>query len=128
MADGTRPPGHTDVNVHVVRVQDVTIRANNVVELRAFYASIGLREVLVRDDLVVFAAGDSELVIHATADRPDEAVGFGLLVADIEPIERRLRHARVAYEGPMPLRPGKRGVRFRDPNGNVVEFLRPASE
>ena len=53
------------------RIRDATIRANNVAELRAFYNRIGFGELLARgDDFVVFAAGNSELVIHRVADQP----------------------------------------------------------
>ncbi len=108
------------------RIQDVTIRASNIDELRAFYKRIGFREVLIRgDDFVVLAAGKSELVIHAAAQQPMAAVGLAFLVDDAAAIGERLREANIPFEGPMPLRPGKIGVKLTDPNGNILEFLQP---
>jgi catechol-2,3-dioxygenase len=112
------------VEIGIERVQDVTLRAKNVGELRTFYRTIGLREVLVRgDDFVVFAAGNSEIVIHVATEQPMAATGVGFLVDDTAAIGERLRAANISYEGPMPLRPGKVGIRLADPNGNILEFF-----
>jgi catechol 2,3-dioxygenase-like lactoylglutathione lyase family enzyme len=111
----------------LVRVQDVTIRANNIAELRAFYTNVGFREVLVRGaDFAVFSAGDSELVVSSVDDRPIATVGIGFQVEDLDVIRDRLSRGGIAYEGPMQLRPGKVGIRLADPNGNVVEFFHDA--
>ncbi len=108
------------------RIRDATIRASNVAELRLFYNRIGFTEVLVRsDEIVVFAAGQSELVIYRVAEQPRAAVGLGFQVDDAAPMAERLRNAAIPFDGPMQLRPGMIGVRFTDPNGNVLAFLQP---
>jgi catechol-2,3-dioxygenase len=109
------------------RIRDATIRASNVAELRLFYNRVGFTEVLARsDEMVVFAAGQSELVIYRVAEQPRAAVGLGFQVDDAAPIAERLRNAAIPFDGPMQLRPGMIGIRFTDPNGNVVEFFQPA--
>ena len=109
------------------RIRDATIRANNVAELRAFYNRIGFGELLARgDDFVVFAAGNSELVIHRVADQPKAAIGLAFQVDDTAPIAERLRRAAIPFEGPKQSRPGMIGIQLTDPNGNFVEFVQPA--
>ncbi|HTK97176.1 MAG TPA: VOC family protein [Pseudomonadales bacterium] len=110
------------------RIRDATIRASNVAELRMFYNRVGFAEVLARgDEIVVFAAGQSELVIYRVADQPKAAVGLGFEVDDAAPIAERLCNAAIPFDGPMQLRPGMVGIRFTDPNGNVLEFFQPSA-
>jgi extradiol dioxygenase family protein len=83
--------------------------------------------VLARGDEIVFAAGQSELVIYRVADQPKAAVGLGFEVDDAAPIAERLCNAAIPFDGPMQLRPGMVGIRFTDPNGNVLEFFQPSA-
>ena len=105
-------------------LNDVTIVASNVAELRDFYLSLGLPLVLeLPEGLVVFDVGGADLAIHAGPDRPIGVMGIGIAVDDLEPFQQRLRESGVPFEGPKPLRPGRIGLHLNDPNGNVVELL-----
>jgi catechol 2,3-dioxygenase-like lactoylglutathione lyase family enzyme len=103
---------------------DVTIVAQNVAELRRFYAGLGFRQILDHgDELAVFLVGVNELAIHTSAAQPMNAIVLSVLVDDLEPVQRRAAELGIAIEAPMPMRPGLIGVALLDPNGNKLEFL-----
>jgi catechol 2,3-dioxygenase-like lactoylglutathione lyase family enzyme len=107
---------------------DLTIVARNVAELRRFYASLGFRQVVDRgDELAVFLVGANELAIHTSSAQPMSAVVLSILVDDLEPVQRQAAELGIPIDPPAPLRPGLIGVALLDPNGNKLEFLRPAA-
>ena len=107
---------------------DITILAQNVAELRRFYAGLGFRQVVDRgDELAVFLVGEHELAIHTSATQPSNAIVLSILVTDLQPIQRRASELGLRLDAPAPLRPGLIGVAIRDPNGNKLEFLRAVS-
>jgi catechol 2,3-dioxygenase-like lactoylglutathione lyase family enzyme len=106
---------------------DVTIVAQNVAELRRFYAGLGFRQVVDHgDELAVFLVGANELAIHTSATQPLNALVLSVLVDDLEQIQRKAAELGKELDPPAPLRPGLIGVALRDPNGNRLEFLCPA--
>lgn len=108
---------------------DVTIVASNVAELRAFYAELGFTQVLDHgDQLAVFLVGSNELAIHTSTTKPTNAIVLSVLVNDLEPVQRRATQLGLAFEDPKPMRPGLVGIALFDPNGNKLEFLRPAAQ
>lgn len=113
--------------MQIQRIHDVTLLADNLAELRAFYSALGFQEVFVQgEQLVVFAAGDNELALHFARERPKNAVTLSFRVRSAEAAVRHFKAAGIAYDGPRPLRPGLAGVSVKDPNGNVLEFLSPS--
>jgi catechol 2,3-dioxygenase-like lactoylglutathione lyase family enzyme len=103
---------------------DVTILANNVAELRAFYASLGFTQTVeLGDDLAVFLVGGSELAIHKAESRPLRALAISFTMDAIGPLQQHLNERAIAFEGPAPRRPGLVGIALHDPNGNKLEFL-----
>jgi len=73
--------------------------------------------------MAVFAVGSNEFVIHTAADRPAAAVGMSIRVSHTGSYEERLKELGIEFEGPKLLRPGLRGISFKDPNGNTVELV-----
>jgi catechol 2,3-dioxygenase-like lactoylglutathione lyase family enzyme len=107
-------------------IHDVTIVAQNVAELRQFYAALGFPQVVDRpNELAVFLIGSNELAIHTAPTRPTQALVLSLLVTDLEPIERTALELGLPITGPATMRPGLLGVALHDPNGNKLEFLTP---
>jgi len=105
---------------------DLTIVASNVAELRSFYGRLGFRQVVDQGgNLAVFLVGSNELAIHASGERPAEALVISILVTDLEVIARAFTELALSFEGPARLRPGFVGIRVRDPNGNKIEFVEP---
>jgi catechol 2,3-dioxygenase-like lactoylglutathione lyase family enzyme len=108
---------------------DVTIVASNVAELRGFYAGLGFTQVVDDGDrLAVFLVGANELAIHTSGTKPTNAVVLSLLVSDLEPVQRQATQLGLAFNPPAPMRPGLLGIALFDPNGNKLEFLRPAAQ
>lgn len=110
--------------MRILGIHDVTLMADNVVELRSFYEQLGLELVGNKgDEMAIFSLGAQEFVIHKGSSAPREAVVISFKVANVSAYEEHLRSVGVEYEGPKPLRPGFRGIRLRDPNANDVELL-----
>lgn len=116
------------IGSQVQRIHDVTLLASNVHELGAFYERLGLTHLFSQgDDLAVFQLGKNELAIHRTPHKPSEALVLSMVVSSLSAVESHLKELGLHYDGPTPLRPGLLGISVRDPNGNKLEFLAPAS-
>jgi catechol 2,3-dioxygenase-like lactoylglutathione lyase family enzyme len=102
---------------------DVTIYAANIDAMKAFYGSLGLRQIFDKGDLVVYALGAQELAIHVAEHTPLAAVTLSILVDDLVSALVHLKNASVAFDGPKLVQAGLRGVVLTDPNGNRVNVL-----
>ncbi len=130
---------------HITRINHVGLRVSNLETARCFYEKLGFEFVAgplgpepvaimehpsgVNINFILNASEGEQLNI--LMDVPEKHTGYthmALEVTDLDAVQRQL--AELSYpitEGPITTADGAVFVFIRDPDGNVIEFHKPAS-
>jgi dynactin complex subunit len=86
-----------------------------------FQLLLGLKPKLAQDGLTVFDAGAEGLDFNVSNHVPAGVVAISFLTDDLAEVEKRLKEAAVAYEGPLASHLGMTTIRFRHPDGYIIQ-------
>ena len=120
-AQPARPP--------LVGVDHVAFRISNTAAAQGFYGDLlGYPVVTPREasaPLVVRISSRQALVLEPglQPDQDDRLSHIGFATSDLAAMKGYLEAKGVAVEGPARQSCGRQGLRTRDPDGNVVEFV-----
>jgi catechol 2,3-dioxygenase-like lactoylglutathione lyase family enzyme len=109
------------------RVDRVIVRVPQLESAVRYYRDVlGVKLLKQTNDLATFALGESELVLHANPDLPEEATYY--LVEDVREMYRRRAELKLKFSGPpVPVTRGYRGM-AKDPFGTVLLLLDRSTE
>jgi hypothetical protein len=109
-----------------VRLHEIEVGSNDVEKTTAFYQTIFLFQPAIRQEgLTVFDAGLKRLDFNLSSHLPQGIVAISFLTDDLSEIERRLKDAGIAYEGPSSSHLGMTCIEFRSPDGYVIKVNTP---
>jgi catechol 2,3-dioxygenase-like lactoylglutathione lyase family enzyme len=109
------------------RVDRVIVRVPQLESGVRYYRDVlGMKLLKQTNDLATFALGQSELVLHADPDLPEEATYY--LVDDVREMYRRRAELKLKFSGPpVPIARGYRAT-AKDPFGTVLLLLDRTAE
>ncbi len=109
------------------RVDRVIVRVPQLESAVRYYRDVlGVKLLKQTNDLATFALGESELVLHANADLPEEATYY--LVDDVREMYRRREELKLKFSGaPVPVTRGYRAT-AKDPFGTLLLLLDRTTE